>query len=207
MLTRFLSDPGLTGNGYGDGDFKQTCTECGIVVTKSLLFVANLVRDTKKYVENDITMPGSVLHPESGMPPTPDQIADVILPNHLAKQALESQLDNFIDSSMENLPSMLTIKDLFSKILSTEQGVSSIRDPNAQAAASASPSNGARPRLKSTEAVQIRKMMSRYWENHSIFALDLVAAVMRQGTFIEKAVRVCLQNLFRNVGPLVNTFR
>ncbi|CAG9955311.1 unnamed protein product [Clonostachys rosea f. rosea IK726] len=185
-----VADPGLTGNGYGDGDFKQTCTECGIVVTKSLLFVANLVRDTKKYVENDITMPGSVLHPESGMPPTPDQIADVILPNHLAKQALESQLDSFIDSSMENLPSMLTIKDLFSKILSTEQGVSSIRDPNAQAAASASPSNGARPRLKSSEAVQIRKMMSRYWENHSIFALDLVAAVMRQGTFIEKAVRL-----------------
>lgn len=29
-------------------------------------------------------------------------------------------------------------------------------------------------------------MMSRYWENSSIFALDLIGAVIRQGTFIEK---------------------
>ncbi len=28
--------------------------------------------------------------------------------------------------------------------------------------------------------------MSRYWENSSVFALDLVGAVIRQGTFIEK---------------------
>ncbi len=29
-------------------------------------------------------------------------------------------------------------------------------------------------------------MMSRYWENSSIFAIDLVGAVIRQGAFIEK---------------------
>ncbi|VUC20441.1 unnamed protein product [Clonostachys rosea] len=184
-----VADPGLTGNGYGDGDFKHTCTECGVVVTKSLLSVAKLVRDTTNYVENDITMPGSVLHPESGMPPSPGQTPDVILPNHIAKQALESRLDSFIDSPMGKLPDMLTVKDLFSKILSTEQGVSSIREPNAHAT-STTQSNATGSPLKKTEAVQIRKMMSRYWENHSIFALDLVAAVMRQGTFIEKAVRL-----------------
>ncbi|KAL8916880.1 MAG: hypothetical protein Q9172_006073 [Xanthocarpia lactea] len=32
----------------------------------------------------------------------------------------------------------------------------------------------------------VRKMMSRYWSNSSMFALDLVGAVIRQGTFIEK---------------------
>ncbi|TKA56758.1 hypothetical protein B0A55_11287, partial [Friedmanniomyces simplex] len=31
-----------------------------------------------------------------------------------------------------------------------------------------------------------RRMMSRYWENSSPFALDLVGAVVRQGSFIEK---------------------
>lgn len=36
------------------------------------------------------------------------------------------------------------------------------------------------------ERVSIRKMMSRYWENSSIFALDLIGAVIRQGIFIEK---------------------
>ncbi len=36
------------------------------------------------------------------------------------------------------------------------------------------------------EKIAIRKMMSRYWENSSPFALDLVGAVIRQGSFIEK---------------------
>lgn len=29
-------------------------------------------------------------------------------------------------------------------------------------------------------------MMSRYWDNSSPFALDLVGAVVRQGTFFQK---------------------
>lgn len=36
------------------------------------------------------------------------------------------------------------------------------------------------------EKAAIRKMMSRYWSNSSMFALDLVGAVIRQGSFIEK---------------------
>ncbi|KAL1652218.1 hypothetical protein SLS58_000345 [Diplodia intermedia] len=36
------------------------------------------------------------------------------------------------------------------------------------------------------ERVSVRRMMSRYWKNHSIFGIDLVGAVVRQGTFIEK---------------------
>lgn len=41
-------------------------------------------------------------------------------------------------------------------------------------------------RMLRAERLSIRKMMSRYWENSSIFALDLIGAVIRQGTFIEK---------------------
>ena len=40
--------------------------------------------------------------------------------------------------------------------------------------------------LRRTEKIAIRRMMSRYWSNSSIFALDLVGAVIRQGSFIEK---------------------
>ena len=36
------------------------------------------------------------------------------------------------------------------------------------------------------ERVAVRRMMSRYWDNSSVFALDLVGAVIRQGSFIEK---------------------
>ena len=40
--------------------------------------------------------------------------------------------------------------------------------------------------LLRTEKIAIWRMMSRYWSNSSIFALDLVGAVIRQGSFIEK---------------------
>lgn len=40
--------------------------------------------------------------------------------------------------------------------------------------------------LKRAEKIAIRRMMSRYWDNSSIFALDLVGAVIRQGSFVEK---------------------
>ncbi|KAL8924697.1 MAG: hypothetical protein Q9208_003887 [Pyrenodesmia sp. 3 TL-2023] len=36
------------------------------------------------------------------------------------------------------------------------------------------------------EKLAVRRMMSHYWNNSSVFALDLVGAVIRQGTFIEK---------------------
>ena len=40
--------------------------------------------------------------------------------------------------------------------------------------------------LTGHEKVAIRRMMSRYWDNSSPFALDLIGAVIRQGSFITK---------------------
>lgn len=39
--------------------------------------------------------------------------------------------------------------------------------------------------IKDPENISIRWVMSRYWDNSSIFSIDLVGAVMRQGIFIE----------------------
>lgn len=43
-----------------------------------------------------------------------------------------------------------------------------------------------RVNIKGPAKISIRRMMSRYWENSSIFSLDLVGAVIRQSSFIEK---------------------
>lgn len=40
--------------------------------------------------------------------------------------------------------------------------------------------------LMKDERIAIRRMMSRYWDNSSMFGVDLVGAVIRQGSFIEK---------------------
>lgn len=40
--------------------------------------------------------------------------------------------------------------------------------------------------LQRADKITIRRMMACYWDNSSIFSLDLVGAVIRQGSFIEK---------------------
>ena len=40
--------------------------------------------------------------------------------------------------------------------------------------------------LQRGERVAVRRMMACYWDNSSIFSIDLAGAVIRQGTFIEK---------------------
>ena len=41
-------------------------------------------------------------------------------------------------------------------------------------------------RPERTERIAIRRMMSTYWDNSSAFALDLVGAIIRQSSFVEK---------------------
>lgn len=49
-----------------------------------------------------------------------------------------------------------------------------------------SSNNGTTHVLRRSERIAIRRMMSRYWDNSSPFALDLVGAVIRQCSFVEK---------------------
>ena len=66
-----------------------------------------------------------------------------------------------------------------------------LRDANASMAASTSAKPESRvAHLTRTERIMVRRLLSRYWDNASPFALDLVGAVIRQGTFIEKMERI-----------------
>ena len=38
--------------------------------------------------------------------------------------------------------------------------------------------------------IAVRKVLSHYWDNSSIFGIDLVGAVLRQGTFVQKMVKL-----------------
>lgn len=38
--------------------------------------------------------------------------------------------------------------------------------------------------------VAVRKVLSHYWDNSSIFGMDLVGAVLRQGNFVQKMERL-----------------
>jgi hypothetical protein len=38
--------------------------------------------------------------------------------------------------------------------------------------------------------IAVRKVLSHYWDNSSVFGIDLVAAVLRQGTFVQKMSQI-----------------
>ncbi|KAK2000681.1 hypothetical protein LX36DRAFT_602640 [Colletotrichum falcatum] len=178
--------PGIVGHGYGDGGFSRHCEPgCGSLITQPLLSVAKMVSDVECYLNEGITLPSTVIEPKTGMPvAAEEQLLDVTFPNRLVGHGISGQLFGLIQPGQKTAHTMQDVRDLVSKALSDEESLARI---NKDKFAKAGESEGAAGKaLTRTERYQSAKMMARYWENHSIFALDLVAATMRQGVFVGK---------------------
>ncbi|KZL63249.1 alpha-ketoglutarate-dependent sulfonate dioxygenase, partial [Colletotrichum incanum] len=178
--------PGLIGNGYGDGEFSQPCTPgCGSLITHRLLSVAKMINDAEGYLNEGITIPSSVLDPKTGMPVVTDEkLLEVTFPNRLVGHGISEQLFNLIHPGQQKNYTMKNVRDLISRALSNDESYARIqKDKFARIGQKDTTSSRI---LTRAEKFQSAKMMARYWENHSIFALDLVAATMRQGVFVDK---------------------
>ncbi|TID07698.1 Glycine-rich domain-containing protein 2 [Colletotrichum higginsianum] len=181
------SRPGLVGNGYGDGEFSQRCDPgCGTLVTQRLLSVAKMIGDAEAYLNEGITIPSTVLDPKTGMPVVGDaeKLLEVTFPNRLVGHGIASQLFDMLQPGLHENCSMKHVRDLVTVALQSDAAFSRIQE--AKIAQIGRKEGMASRQMERTERFQTSKMMSRYWENHSIFALDLVAAVMRQGVFVGK---------------------
>ncbi|WYZ44591.1 hypothetical protein EsH8_VII_001027 [Colletotrichum jinshuiense] len=178
--------PGLAGNGYGDGDFSQVCTAgCDTLITQRLLSVAKIVSDTESYLRDNYTVPSSVLDPKVGMPATGvRQLREMTFPNRLLGLGISEELKKLIEPGSQKPATMENVRDLITEALESDDTFARIQGTESVTRGKKVPMGGrVLPRI---ERFQSRKMMSRYWENHSIFALDLVGATMRQGSFVEK---------------------
>jgi hypothetical protein len=163
----------LTGNGYGDSNLQHPCPTCRIVICKELLSVAKFVDDTKTLIGPwNVPMPGTLLDLKSGMP---SLLLDRTFPNHLLKSgcnSIRSRITELITSNSIPNPTMDDVRRELDTVLQNKSYVREI--------------SGVRGMLPAESRIAVRKMMSRYWENASLFALDLRGAVMRQGIFVEK---------------------
>jgi hypothetical protein len=127
--------------------------------------------DRERLKQDDVPMKGTLLG-LNGIPwsayGTEDETTDIIsqLPNQLVK--LGAKFDQ-----TQKLRSIADVRQCIEKITQNRQEMRKIR------------SNWSSSMAKD-ERIAIRKMMSRYWHNSSNFAIDLVGAVVRQGSFIEK---------------------
>ncbi|KAG6025480.1 hypothetical protein E4U41_001509 [Claviceps citrina] len=179
--------PSLVGSGYGDGRLNYECVACEATICKEALSVRKFVQDAALLLTRSAPMPGTILDPRSGMPevvPSGDPALSArfsrTFPNRMIKLSLRIDIQEIFHAHKN--PTMETVRDMIAAILEDSRRLRVINGVNTLVKAPY--------RLLPTAKICIRKMMSRYWENFSPFALDLCGAVMRQGVFIDKMVRL-----------------
>lgn len=175
-----------SGVGYADPDLHVSCPTCGTVITHDLLRVQKFRRDVQLLLKDDRPMPGTMLSLE-GLPQNASSRTRhaVFFPNRLISAALKTDIFNvsdkpygllaaFVDDENSSLVGMDDVREKIELAIATR---SLIRKANDTVMAS---------RLLHMEKVAIRRMLAHYWDNSSAFGLDLVGAVIRQSSFIEK---------------------
>ncbi|KAK1762015.1 hypothetical protein QBC33DRAFT_501936 [Phialemonium atrogriseum] len=171
--------PGLVGEGFGDGALNYMCRKCGTTVDLDALKVKKFVTDTRDLVNNQRPMPGTILDVKKGMPEQALDKSTRMFPNRLVRRGILVEVINLVKSASGERVTMEQIRGIVEK---------AIADPNTLKRVDGLDGlQGLRPqKLSRQEQLQVRKMMSRYWENASLFALDVGGAVMRQCSFTEK---------------------
>lgn len=170
------------GSGYADNLFEVKCFSCERIIDHGRLKVAKFRKDLEGALYKDLPMPGSFTNiygmPEGGSTDKADPRAlrDMIFPTRVV-QAGRKELLRVTDSRLDLCQNV----DQLKKQLETQ-----LRDTNLLWKA-----HGVYLKTFAYgEKIQFRRMMSRYWENLGPFALDLVGAVIRQGTFVEKMDKI-----------------
>ncbi|KAL2195576.1 hypothetical protein P885DRAFT_40172 [Corynascus similis CBS 632.67] len=180
----YITNGDQVGNGYGDANLRITCPGCGLMICKKLLAVAKFVQDHKSLLgPARRPMLGTLLDPKTGTPTGPSPSGEIPaywFPNLLLKSGCGSIRTN-IATIMSFEPRILepSMEDVRVMIENALKDTASLREIDRVI-------TSWRGQLPMESRMAVRKMMSRYWENFGPFALELSAAVMRQGIFVEK---------------------
>ncbi|KAI0456358.1 hypothetical protein F5B21DRAFT_159247 [Xylaria acuta] len=175
--------PSTVGQGYGDGDFRKKCTKCSKMLKRDYLEVFKFGADVKTLLAHGHPMPGTLLDNKTGM--TKQLPQDEYLrsrfqrtfPNRLIRYSLRSRLYNPPPASMD------AVRQIIERALADSGKIKQVE----RVAGADMKKNY---RLGQEARVHVRKMMSRYWGNSSLFALELGGAVLRQGIFTEKMYKM-----------------
>ncbi|ODQ71841.1 hypothetical protein LIPSTDRAFT_309963 [Lipomyces starkeyi NRRL Y-11557] len=179
----FVGDPKRPfeqGKGYADRSFTATCEQCNFTTNHEILKLQKFRRDLQALLKDDVPMPGTILSQDG----KPDKALksdlrrhEMFFPNRIIIAGLKTLLIEVTDNIQVGKSTVMDIRDAIDR---------AIRDPSLVRKANGTFSTT----LLRKEKIAIRRMMSRYWDNWSPFALDLVGAVMRQGTFVEKMANI-----------------
>lgn len=166
--------------GFADRSFETTCKHCKCFINHDRLRVAKFRSDLIELLENKWPMPGSIYNingvPEGPLKGRPKLLNQLMLFPSLLMETLGRDLLAFTDPRLDRCRDIDALRKELEMKLRDRKVIS-----RAHAGGSITGST-----VRPGEKVHFRRMMSRYWDNSSPFALDLVGAVIRQGTFVLK---------------------
>ncbi|KAL9120482.1 MAG: hypothetical protein Q9187_002960 [Circinaria calcarea] len=177
-------NPGELGSGYADKDFRHPCSSCGLVLNHEMLRSQKFRHDTIALLKNNVPMPGTLLNIYGKTTSLPQAVISHILNNIIGLPELPegkrflriTAYPNVLITEFSLVRSIIEVTDMK---LHSSVSISAIRTLIESALLQGPP-------LTRDDKVAIRRMMSCYWENSSACSIDLVGAVIRQGSFIEK---------------------
>ncbi|KAL8817101.1 MAG: hypothetical protein Q9191_008211, partial [Dirinaria sp. TL-2023a] len=185
LWAQMPDEPGI---GYADKGFEACCGGCGFRTTHEILSGMKFRRDVQLLRSNDYCMPGTVFNRDGLFAKHPSVTADRIyeqFPNRLIMGGgAWVEILSVTDPATHGRE--ITLKTTKQKKVSIQSVRDVIEDALSNRDRVKKANKTFRAMLHREERVAIRRMMARYWDNNSIFALDLVGAVIRQSSFIEK---------------------
>lgn len=169
------------GNGYADKELAASCDSCRMYpITHDNLIATKFIKDCEQLQRSNIAMRGTMLTYE-GIP------ISVATPDRIYQENYCTPHMKFVNLLMRHLASHLTSPPARSDLTSLKAIVDDVEahlKDRAYMKAFWRATMQSRPHRD--QGIHLRKIFSRYWNNPSPFALDLVGAVIRQGSFITK---------------------
>jgi hypothetical protein len=154
-------------DGYADKSFKVNCSKCGSTIDHERLRVRKFRRDVRDWLTEQAPMTGTLCN-SRGIPKWRNKSRGSqpeTFPNRFIT-ILGTYLLDLTDARQERCKTVSQLRDKLEGKLRDRQII--------------------RARPSREEEIAFRRMMSHYWNNTGPFALDLVGAVIRQGTFVQK---------------------
>lgn len=176
-LEAYLADD----KGYSGAKFLTACESCNLLLTHEKLRVGKFINDADLLIKDRIPLAGTALNiwGAPAVTSTSKKLGthDVFYPNRVVKTSHQFQR-NTLRKNAETL-TVEELKSMFAKSMANRHDLMLANvDQN-------------RPEfLAKTSKIAVRKVLSHYWENSSVFGIDLVGAVLRQGSFVQKMKKI-----------------
>ncbi|KAH0556845.1 hypothetical protein GP486_005363, partial [Trichoglossum hirsutum] len=165
------------GTGYAESDFRFPCPGCGLTLRHELLRVQKFKKDVQQLLINNRPMPGTVLSVTGKAERCKKSsilLHDVFFPNYVIKLVAKHSILALADTrGKAETVTVDDVKRILEDAIATKANLQKINSRLSYT-------------ISKESKIAMRRMMSCYWSNSSVFYLDLVGAVIRQGSFIEK---------------------